>query len=149
MRATTFSLDNLEGQVLRDGDFFQLHVEAAGGKVEWWKDGELLPNMEKGLSDRACRYVNVDQPNRTQLLEPGTYKRREEDFPPNAGRHSYLGGRCQVCHTHIHLFFWKFRKILTWTLSVSSKAFVRSAHDSFSLSIKKSNFNCGCCNTAL
>ena len=149
MRATTFSLDNLEGQVLRDGDFFQLHIEAAGGKVEWWKDGELLPNMEKGLSDRACRYVNVDQPNRTQLLEPGTYKRREEDFPPNAGRHSYLGGRCQVCHTHIHLFFWKFRKILTWTLSVSSKAFVRSAHDSFSLSIKKSNFNCGCCNTAL
>ena len=123
--------------MLRDGDFFQLHVEAAGGKVEWWKDGELLPNMEKGLSDRACRYVNVDQPNRTQLLEPGTYKRREEDFPPNAGRHSYLGGRCQVCHTHIHLFFWKFRKILTWTLSVSSKAFVRSAHDSFSLSIKK------------
>ena len=90
--------------MLRDGDFFQLHVEAAGGKVEWWKDGELLPNMEKGLSDRACRYVNVDQPNRTQLLEPGTYKRREEDFPPNAGRHSYLGGRCQVCHTHIHLF---------------------------------------------
>ena len=74
MRATTFSLDNLEGQVLRDGDFFQLHIEAAGGKVEWWKDGELLPNMEKGLSDRACRYVNVDQPNRTQLLEPGTYK---------------------------------------------------------------------------
>ena len=109
--------------MLRDGDFFQLHIEAAGGKVEWWKDGELLPNMEKGLSDRACRYVNVDQPNRTQLLEPGTYKRREEDFPPNAGRHSYLGGRCQVCHTHIHLFFWKFRKILK---SLDTFSFLKS-----------------------
>ena len=47
MRATTFSLDNLERQVLREGDFFQLQVEAAGGKVQWWKDGELVPNMEQ------------------------------------------------------------------------------------------------------
>ena len=112
MRATTFSLDNLERQVLREGDFFQLQVEAAGGKVQWWKDGELVPNLERKLSDKACRYVNVDQPFRTLLLKPGTYKynyscnkRREEDFPPNAGRHSYLGGRCQVCHNiEIHLF---------------------------------------------
>ena len=100
MRATTFSLDNLERQVLREGDFFQLHVEVAGGRVEWYKDGELVPNMDKDLSDKACHYVNVDQPFRTGLLEPGTYKGswyHEQDFPPNAGRHSYLGGRCQVC----------------------------------------------------
>ena len=91
--------------MLRDGDFFQLHVEAAGGKVQWWKDGELVPtNMEQALSDKACHYVNVDQPYRTPLLEPGTYmydisynKSREEDLPPNVGRHSYLGARCQVC----------------------------------------------------
>ena len=68
MRATTFSLDNLERQVLRNGDFFQLHIEVSGGKVEWWKDGELVPNMEPG------RMVNVNQACRTQLLKPGTYK---------------------------------------------------------------------------
>jgi hypothetical protein len=95
MRATTFSLDNLERQVLRNGDFFQLHIEVSGGKVEWWKDGELVPNMEPG------RMVNVNQACRTQLLKPGTYKsfnfkEDKRNFPPNAGRHSYLGGRCQV-----------------------------------------------------
>ena len=91
MRASTFSADNLERRVLKSGDFFQLHIEVSGGRVEWWKDGQLL---EK-LNDRDDHYVSVDQPWQTQLLKPGTYKRNEEYYPPNGG-HSYFGGRCQV-----------------------------------------------------
>ena len=112
LRATTFSKDNLERQVLRSGDFFQLQVEVSGGSVQWLKDGEIVPKIVQPYCDRAGHLVNVDQPDRTQLLEPGTYQRRpqqswndfipsKEHFPPNR-RRSYLGGRCQV-----RCIFWR------------------------------------------
>ena len=96
MRASTFSTDNLERRVLQSGDFFQLHIEVSGGRVQWWKDGQLLEKLNG--TDGHC--VSVDQPWRTQLLKPGTYQYpafdlNENDSPPNRN-HSYLGGRCQV-----------------------------------------------------
>ena len=100
MRASTFSFDNLERRVLKTGDFFQLQIEVSGGRVEWFKDGVLVP-----ISHR-----HVDQPGETQLLAPDTYPGQPvghwhqrdgkpaamaDCFPPNM-RKSFLGGRCQV-----------------------------------------------------
>ena len=106
LRATTFCLDNLDRRVLRSGDFFQLQVEVSGGSVQWIKDGEVVPKTNQPYCDRAGNLVNVDQPDRTQLLEPGNYPKRpretwedfdplQQHFPPNRG-YSFLGGRCQV-----------------------------------------------------
>ena len=117
MRATTFSADNLERQVLRSGDYFQLQVEASGGRVEWMKDGETVQKVVQPYCDRVGKLVNVDQPDRTQLLEPGTYPPSrptqpwedfiptEQHFPPNRCQ-SFLGGRCQVLNikNHIQIF---------------------------------------------
>ena len=46
LRASTFSFDNLERRVLKTGDFFQLQIEVSGGRVEWFKDGVLVPKNE-------------------------------------------------------------------------------------------------------
>ena len=112
MRASTFSTDNLERRVLQSGDFFQLHIEVSGGRVQWWKDGQLLEKLNG--TDGHC--VSVDQPWRTQLLKPGTYQYpafdlNENDSPPNRN-HSYLGGRCQV---------WKYTGCFSFDWSRSQK----------------------------
>ena len=125
MRATTFSADNLDRQVLRSGDYFQLQVEASGGRVEWMKDGQIVPKVVQPYCDRAGHLVNVDQPDRTQLLEPGTYPPNrpkhswndfvpsEQHFPPNRCQ-SFFGGRCQVLLT-IREGFKKRRKVWPFT----------------------------------
>ena len=115
LRATSFSPDNLKRCVLKSGDFFQLHIEVSGGAVEWIKDGQIVPKVNQPYCDRDGHLLNVDQPDRTQLLQPGTYppsrpkqswhdmNPSKQHFPPNRG-HSFLGGRCQV---DIDFFFFQ------------------------------------------
>ena len=115
LRASTFDSYNLERRVLRSGDFFQLQIEVSGGRVEWFKDGLLVPKVQQdgdswisqGETDPT---VFVDQPGRTQLLSPDAYPGgpvgplglkagkevvRAEQYPPNLNK-SFLGGRCKV-----------------------------------------------------
>ena len=109
LRASTFSFDNLERRVLKTGDFFQLQIEVSGGRVEWYKDGVLVPTIawdEFQEWEDTTPLVNVDQPGRTQLLAPDTYPKfrwartpQSQPVPPNRCC-SFLGGRCQV-HTMI------------------------------------------------
>ena len=115
LRASTFAFDNLERRVLRSGDFFQLQIEVSGGRVEWFKDGVLVPKIQQDRDSRRSQgetdpMVFVDQPGRTQLLSPDAYPGgpvgplglkagkevvRSEQYPPNLNK-SFLGGRCKV-----------------------------------------------------
>ena len=57
--------------MLKTGDFFQLQIEVSGGRVEWYKDGVLVPTIawdEFQEWEDTTPLVNVDQPGRTHCL---------------------------------------------------------------------------------
>ena len=47
LRAESHYFDDLERCVLRSGDVLQLEVKVSGGRVEWFKDGNKLPENDQ------------------------------------------------------------------------------------------------------
>ena len=113
LRAESHYFDDLERCVLRKGDLFQLQVDVSGGRVEWFKDGVLVPKASLAVkqSTRLSRCAGGKQPSQAvdhpcqALLERDKWKRNYravgcgkvngkqaepvEMFPPNMNE-SYL-----------------------------------------------------------
>ena len=116
LRAESHYFDDLERCVLRKGDSFQLQVDVSGGRVEWFKDGVLVPKASLAVKQSRC--AGGKQPSQAvdhpceRLLERDKWKRNYravgcgkvngkqaepvEMFPPNMNE-SYLANGGMFC----------------------------------------------------
>ena len=102
LRVNNRYFDDLERCVLRSGDTFQLQVKVSGGRVEWFKDGVLVPKVGgKQAVERPC--LGLLEPNQikdstscfNQTVGCGKVNGKQAEsvgqFPPNNDK-SYLSG---------------------------------------------------------
>ena len=93
LRAESHYFDDLERCVLRSGDVLQLEVKVSGGRVEWFKDGVLVPKVG-GKQAVERPYLSLLNPDKLTVgcgIVNGKRAEPVEKFPPNMDK-SYLSG---------------------------------------------------------
>ena len=85
LRAESHYFDDLERCVLRSGDVLQLEVKVSGGKVEWFKDGVLVPKVggKQAVERPYLSLLNLDKLTVGCGIVNGKRAEPVEKFPPN------------------------------------------------------------------